>query len=61
MSEHDHYCVICSTVSTSHPAPFWALDRFFINPCCKGCGCQTYESALANATPEEKAIEAESR
>lgn len=59
MTNDVHFCEVCSTQSTVHPAPFGAIDRFFINPCCKGCGCGTYEEALANSSPEEKAYNAD--
>ena len=51
----EHFCEVCGIVSTQHPAPNWAIStRFFINPCCNGCGCLTYDEFLKDATKKEQ-------
>lgn len=57
----DHFCGVCGIVSTLHPEPFWSMEKFFINPCCKGCRCGTYEEYLDHASATEKKYEAEHR
>lgn len=57
MTNKDHFCTVCGIKTTRHPEPFWAMTtKFFINPCCDGCDCLTFEEFLMNsATDEEKA------
>lgn len=50
-----HFCQVCGKDGHSHDSRPFGVTVFFLTPCCKGCGCESYEEALQHATPDELA------
>lgn len=53
-----HYCEVCGRDSTEHSCVDLMDDNstFLLPPCCKGCGCGSFEEAYPNWDEENEEI-----